>query len=74
MLSAALLLCLCSSPARAANGEMRWMEEEARKWSMFLSRNDGVRGREGTAVRREALKGVADKQKQEKVTSKQIIP
>lgn len=28
-------------------GEMRWMEDEARrKWSIFLSRNDGVRGRE----------------------------
>lgn len=43
------MLRSCKSGQR---GEMRWMEDEARKWSIFLSRNDGVRGREGRAVRR----------------------
>lgn len=47
MVSAALLLCLCSSPASAASGEIKWTEDGARrKLSIFLSRNDGVRGRE----------------------------
>lgn len=43
MLSAALLLCLCSSSASAASREMRWMEDGAgRKLSVLLRRNDGV--------------------------------
>lgn len=43
MLSAALLLCLCSSSASEASREMRWMEDGAgRKLSVLLSRNDGV--------------------------------
>lgn len=43
MLSAALLLCLCSSSASPASREMRWMEDGAgRKLSVLLRRNDGV--------------------------------
>lgn len=56
MLSAALLLCLSSSLARAEIGEMRWMDGARRKWSIFLGRNDEGRGREGRF-----LKGNEDK-------------
>lgn len=43
MLSAALLLCLCSSSASAASREMRWMEDGAgAKMECLPHRNDGV--------------------------------